>query len=434
MDLVALAIVVVTLARVMTLTRSLLLNNVVVAAGLVAARAVAGRAAVRVAVGADVVATSHGTARVTDTANGSVGGVAVGSRVGVSTVSNAGESLLERRHVLLVGPLATGAVDVGLRALDPTGLAGHVDRITPLVHAPQAAVLQVGWQLVASSSVMVKTAVLLAPDRNVGLELGRAALGHETNAHAGYEDVESSTTHVGTSVDHLVEERLDLARLGTGEIEHIAGASILGFGLGGHGSKSIAQLRVGVISPGLLARALELVSSATARRLSIVELRTGHNRLAIGETNGDRVIHRIGLPRPRSRWLAAIVVHRSSVGCDERGPDGHGGGDDEGDEHGRLLHGVEKNTAVGRFLSKQSKARKKSTGCKLAQQVWGIFERAQLLPMQAAPHASIAFAFQGKGLEVPSAVGCSLPWVGSTPETANAHRNGVAMQEPLLAH
>lgn len=42
LDLVALAIVVVTLARVMTLTRSLLLNHVLVAAGLVAARAVAG--------------------------------------------------------------------------------------------------------------------------------------------------------------------------------------------------------------------------------------------------------------------------------------------------------------------------------------------------------------------------------------------------------
>jgi hypothetical protein len=39
---------------------------------------------------------------------------------------------------------------------------------------------------------------------------------------------------------------------------------------------------------------------------------------------------------------------------------------------------MEKNTAVGRFLSKESKARKKSKRCKLAQQVWEIFERAQV--------------------------------------------------------
>lgn len=80
--------------------------------------------------------------------------------------------------------------------------------------------LKVVRQVAASSSILVETAVLLAPLVDVvPFPLVGAALSHESNAHAGDENVEAVPASVSSVVDVLVEESTDLARLGAFEFD-----------------------------------------------------------------------------------------------------------------------------------------------------------------------------------------------------------------------
>lgn len=171
--------------------------------------------------------------RAADAADRRVGSVSIGGRTIVGSVPLA----LERSSGLVL-PLASGAVDVSLGASDSLRSAHHSDRVTPVIHPPQTAVLKIGRQVVASGPVLVETAVLSTPLAGVvAFPLARAAGGHETHTHAWDEDVETITRDIATVVDDLVEEGADLVGLGSGETDDVASAFVLAFGGAGHGSE-----------------------------------------------------------------------------------------------------------------------------------------------------------------------------------------------------
>lgn len=196
--------------------------------------------------------------RVSDSADTRVGGVSVRSRGVVHYIVVTLEGF-----VGLILSLTTRTIDVSLGAPDTSRSAFDVDRIAPVGHSPHAAMLKVGRQVVASSSVTVEAAVLPTPLGDVvTLPLVSAALSHETDAHTRHEDIKTVTTHVTTVVDDLIEERVDPTRLGTLELRNVACAGSVLLGRARHGSKCIADRRIHGISPRLLAAALELVASA----------------------------------------------------------------------------------------------------------------------------------------------------------------------------
>lgn len=162
----------------------------------------------------------------------------------------------------LIFPLATSAVDVSLGASHTLRLGLHSNRVTPVGHPPHATMLEVLGQVGASSSVMVETAVLLAPPGDVAVgPLVLAAFGHSADAHTRNKDVETIAGDVNTIVDDLVEERIDFARFGSGELGDEAGALVLRLGGACHGSKPVAHFRVDRVRPGLLAATLKFIAA-----------------------------------------------------------------------------------------------------------------------------------------------------------------------------
>lgn len=254
-----------------------------------------------------------------DAANSRVGNVAIRSR----TVLGSIVVTLERGGGLVL-PLATSAIDVALGASHSLRFALHGYGVAPFGHPPHATALKVRGQVGASSGVVIETAVLLAPTGDVAVgPLVLAALGHGPNAHPGYEDVEAIARDIAAVVDDLVEERVDLARFGPGELGDVTGALVLVLGGAGHGRKCVAHLRVDIIRPGLLATALILPATTTTGRVAIVSLGSSDDGFAVGETSGDRVVHR-SLVKPSAAGFATIPVHRC-VGSH------NGGGREEAD-------------------------------------------------------------------------------------------------------
>lgn len=268
----------------------------------------------------------------TDTANASVWSVAVRSSLSITTVS-----AIEGRLSNIVLPLASRSIDVCLGALDSPRPAIHVDRIAPLVHSPHATMLQIGGQVPASGSIVVQPTVLLTPLANIGLPLRRAALRHGTNAHAGHEDVKTIASDIASVVDDLIEECVDLARLGAGELGNVASARSVVLSCAGHGSESVAQFRVRAIGPGLLTAALELVATTAAGGVGVIATRASDDRLAVSLADGNRVVNR-SLACPATRRSAAIPVHGRSGRLDDRRKDGGDYRDEEESLVGQKRH------------------------------------------------------------------------------------------------
>lgn len=226
-------------------------------------------------------------ARAADTANGSVRSVLLRSSISVAAVTTS-----ESRVISLVLPLATRPVNVGLGALDPLRPTVHVDRVTPVVHPPHTTVAEVLGQVSTPSSVGVETTVLFTPLAHVGaLPLSRAALSHSANTHTRDKNVQTIAGDITTVVDDLVEQGVDLARLGTDELGSVASTFVIPFGTASHGSKSVTKRWIGRVSPGLLTAALELEAATAARRAGVIATRTGHDGFAVSLANSNGVIH-----------------------------------------------------------------------------------------------------------------------------------------------
>lgn len=153
--------------------------------------------------------------------------------------------------------------------------------------------LKVLGQVEASLTVLIETAVLLAPPSRV-TPLGRAALSHITDAHSRDQNVETIAGDIASVVDDLVEESADFAGLGVGGVLegfHVARTFVVLLGAAGHGGESISESGVDSIGPGLLTAALELVASATTRGVAIVEMSASDNGLAVFVARSDGVVH-----------------------------------------------------------------------------------------------------------------------------------------------
>ena len=227
------------------------------------------------------------SARAADTANGSVRSVRLRSSISIAAVATS-----EIRVISLVLPLATRPVNVGHGALDPLRPTVHVDRVTPVVHPPHTTVAEVRGQVSTPSSVGVETTVLLTPLAYVGaLPLSRAALSHKANTHTRDKNVQTIAGDITTVVDDLVEQGVDLAGLGTGELGNVASTFVIPFGTASHGSKSVTKRWIGRVSPRLLTAALELEAATAARRVGIIATRTGHDGSSVSLANSNGVIH-----------------------------------------------------------------------------------------------------------------------------------------------